>query len=42
MSPAVFVNGEHLVRGVRALKLDAERVLADATQAAGRLTNVGA
>ena len=39
---AVFVNGEHLVRGGRPLKLDAERILADATQAAGRLTNVGA
>ncbi len=39
---AVFVNGEHLVRGGRPLKLDAERILADATQAVGRLTNVGA
>jgi len=39
---AVFVNGEQLARGGRPLKLDAERILADATQAAGRLTNVGA
>ena len=39
---AVFVNGEHSVRRGRPLKLDAERILADATQAAGRLTNVGA
>ena len=39
---AVFVNGEQLVRGGRRLKLDAERILADATQPAGRLTNVGA
>jgi hypothetical protein len=39
---AVFVNCEQLVRGGRPLKLDAERILADATQAAGRLTNVGA
>ena len=39
---AFFVNGEHLVRGGRPLKLDAERILAAATQATGRLTNVGA
>ena len=39
---AVFVNSEHLVRGARPLKLDAERILPDAKQAAGRLTNVGA
>jgi len=39
---AVCVNGEHLVRGGRPLKLDAERILADATRAAGRFTNVGA
>ena len=39
---AVFVDGDHLVRGGRPLKLDAKRSLADATQAAGRLTNVGA
>jgi len=33
---------QYLVRGDRPLKLDAERILAAATQAAGRLTNVGA
>jgi hypothetical protein len=39
---AFFVNGEHLVRDGGPLKLDAERILAAATQATGRLTNVGA
>jgi len=39
---ANLVNGEQLMRGGRPLKLDAKRILADATQAAGRLTNVGA
>jgi len=39
---AVFVNGEHLVRGGRPLKLDAERIRDAAPPAARRLTNVGA
>ena len=38
----VFDNGKHLVRSGLPLKLDAERILAAATQATGRLTNVGA
>jgi len=39
---AVCINGEHLVRGGRPLKLDAERIRGAAPPAAGRLTNVGA
>jgi hypothetical protein len=35
-------TGRRSARGGRPLKLDVERILADTTQAAGRLINVGA